>query len=83
MTLYQLGIVVGILAAVVVNMVIQRMGDEAWNTNVGWRWMFFAGIVPALLFGGMILPARREPTLADEDGPSRASHPRPNSDQRP
>ncbi len=33
-TLYQLGIVVGILAAVFVNMLIQRMGDEAWNTNV-------------------------------------------------
>src|ERR1700723_869862 len=60
-TLYQMGIVVGILAAVFVNMLIQRMGDEAWNTNVGWRWMFFAGIVPALLFGGMILPAVESP----------------------
>src|ERR1700688_2840062 len=60
-TLYQLGIVVGILSAVFVNMLIQRMGDEAWNTNVGWRWMFFAGIVPALLFGGMILPAVESP----------------------
>ncbi len=60
-TLYQLGIVVGILAAVFVNMLIQRMGDETWNTNVGWRWMFFAGIVPALLFGGMILPAVESP----------------------
>ena len=60
-TLYQLGIVVGILAAVFVNMLIQRMGNEAWNTSVGWRWMFFAGIVPALLFGGMILPAVESP----------------------
>src|SRR6266853_1552180 len=60
-TLYQLGIVVGILAAVFVNMLIQRMGDEAWNTSAGWRWMFFAGIVPALLFGGMIYPAVESP----------------------
>lgn len=60
-TLYQLGIVVGILAAVFINMLIQRMGDEAWNTAVGWRWMFLAGIVPALLFGGMILPAVESP----------------------
>jgi SP family arabinose:H+ symporter-like MFS transporter len=60
-TLYQLGIVVGILAAVFVNMLIQRMGDEAWNTAVGWRWMFFAGIVPALLFGAMIVPAVESP----------------------
>jgi len=60
-TLYQLGIVVGILAAVFVNMLIQRMGDEAWNISSGWRWMFFAGFVPALLFGLMILPAVESP----------------------
>jgi SP family arabinose:H+ symporter-like MFS transporter len=60
-TLYQLGIVVGILAAVFVNMLIQRMGDDAWNMSTGWRWMFFAGIVPALLFGLMILPAVESP----------------------
>ena len=60
-TLYQLGIVVGILAAVFVNMLIQRMGDEAWNISSGWRWMFLAGVVPALLFGLMILPAVESP----------------------
>ena len=60
-TLYQLGIVAGILAAVFVNMLIQRMGDEAWNVSTGWRWMFFAGIVPAILFGFMILPAVESP----------------------
>jgi SP family arabinose:H+ symporter-like MFS transporter len=42
-------------------MLIQRMGDEAWNVFIGWRWMFFAGVVPALLFGGMILPAVESP----------------------
>src|ERR1700722_7381984 len=60
-TLYQLGIVVGILAAVFVNLLIQRMGDEAWNIATGWRWMFFAGVVPAILFGLMILPAVESP----------------------
>lgn len=60
-TLYQLGIVVGILAAVFVNMLIQRMGDEAWNVSTGWRWMFFAGLVPAILFGVIILPAVESP----------------------
>jgi SP family arabinose:H+ symporter-like MFS transporter len=60
-TLYQLGIVVGILAAVLVNMVIQRMGDESWNVASGWRWMFLAGVVPAVLFGLMILPALESP----------------------
>jgi MFS transporter, SP family, arabinose:H+ symporter len=60
-TLYQLGIVVGILAAVFVNMLIQRRGDEAWNVTTGWRWMFLAGVVPAILFGFMILPAVESP----------------------
>jgi SP family arabinose:H+ symporter-like MFS transporter len=60
-TLYQLGIVVGILAAVFVNMLIQRMGDEAWNVATGWRWMFVAGVAPAILFGLMILPAVESP----------------------
>jgi len=60
-TLYQLGIVVGILAAVFVNMLIQRMGNEAWNISTGWRWMFLAGVVPSILFGLMILPAVESP----------------------
>jgi SP family arabinose:H+ symporter-like MFS transporter len=60
-TLYQLGIVVGILAAVFINMLIQRMGDERWNISTGWRWMFFAGVLPAILFGSMILPAVESP----------------------
>jgi len=60
-TLYQLGIVVGILSAVFVNMLIQRMGDEAWNISTGWRWMFLAGLAPAVLFGLMIVPAVESP----------------------
>jgi SP family arabinose:H+ symporter-like MFS transporter len=60
-TLYQLGIVLGILAAVFVNMLIQRIGDDAWNTAMGWRWMFFAGIFPAILFAAMIIPTLESP----------------------
>lgn len=60
-TLYQMGIVVGILAAVFANMLIQRMGNEAWNRTVGWREMFLAGIVPAALFGATILPSPESP----------------------
>jgi SP family arabinose:H+ symporter-like MFS transporter len=60
-TLYQVGIVLGILAAVFMNMQIQRMGDEAWNIAIGWRWMFLMGLFPALLFGAIILPAPESP----------------------
>src|SRR5271169_2364922 len=67
-TLYQLGIVVGILAAVFVNLLIQRMGNEAWNISTGWRWMFLAGVVPAILFGLMIMPAVESPRWLMKEG---------------
>ena len=60
-TLYQMGVVLGILSAVFVNMLIQRMGDDAWNTAVGWRWMFLAGAVPAAFFGAAIVAAVESP----------------------
>jgi SP family arabinose:H+ symporter-like MFS transporter len=60
-TLYQLGIVLGIFSAVLVNMLIQRGGDDAWNTTTGWKWMFFAGVLPALFFGVVIVLAIESP----------------------
>ena len=48
--LYQLGIVLGILAAVSVNMLIQNSGTSDWNTQTGWRWMFAVAGAPAVLF---------------------------------
>jgi len=58
---YQLGIVVGILCAVYVNMLIARAGTETWNVQHGWHWMFAAGVVPALLFGLVILFSKESP----------------------
>lgn len=49
--LYQLAIVVGILAVFFVNLQIQRRGDEAWNVTTGWRWMFASLILPSAVFG--------------------------------
>lgn len=55
----QLTIVVGILAAQVINYLIAdkvqegATGDmilQSWNGQTAWRWMFWAGTVPALLF---------------------------------
>jgi MFS transporter, SP family, xylose:H+ symportor len=65
--LNQLTIVVGILAAQIVNWLIavklpladtpesQRL---AWNVAEGWRWMFYAVTVPSLLFfaGSLLVP---------------------------
>jgi SP family arabinose:H+ symporter-like MFS transporter len=60
-TLYQFGIVTGILGAVFTNMLIQRLGDEAWNTSAGWRWMFFAGVFPAVFFFFSIITTVESP----------------------
>ena len=60
-TLYQLGIVLGILSAVWINMLIQKSGTEAWNQQMGWKWMFFAGLAPACLFGLAIAPSLESP----------------------
>ncbi len=55
----QLTIVLGILAAQITNFLIaEKVPDGAtneyivnsWNGQVGWRWMFWSGGVPALLF---------------------------------
>lgn len=49
-TLFQLGIVVGIFLTLFVNKVIQGMGNDTWNTAVGWRWMLGMEVIPAVLF---------------------------------
>lgn len=48
-SLNQLAIVVGILGAQIVNWALVS-DDEAWNVDMGWRWMFWAAAFPALLF---------------------------------
>ena len=53
-SLNQMTIVLGILAAQVVNMLLARdtsvAAEQAWNVEWGWRWMFWAETVPAALF---------------------------------
>lgn len=46
--LFQLGIVLGIFLSLFVNALIRGMGDEAWNTALGWRWMLGAEVAPAV-----------------------------------
>ena len=53
-SLNQMTIVLGILAAQIVNMLLARETSDpegmAWNLAWGWRWMFWAETVPAALF---------------------------------
>ncbi len=48
-SLFQLGIVTGIFLTLFFNALIQGLGDEAWNTASGWRWMLGAEVAPAAL----------------------------------
>ncbi|MBQ9190265.1 MAG: sugar porter family MFS transporter [Bacteroidaceae bacterium] len=53
-SLNQMTIVLGILAAQVVNLLLARdtsvAESQAWNVAWGWRWMFWAETLPAALF---------------------------------
>ena len=60
-TLFQLGIVVGIFLTLFVNKVIQGMGDEAWNTAYGWRWMLGMEVVPAAAFIALLFAVPESP----------------------
>ena len=51
----QIAIVGGIAATSFINYVIAGHSDQAWNIATGWRWMFAAGIAPALVFGLLLL----------------------------
>ena len=53
-SLNQMTIVLGILAAQIVNMLLAQdtavAESQTWNVEWGWRWMFWAETVPAALF---------------------------------
>lgn len=46
----QMTIVLGILSAQIVNMLIGQGVTAEWGREQGWRWMFWAEAVPAVLF---------------------------------
>ena len=49
-TLYQLAIVLGINLVYYINYKISGWGSEAWNVDVGWRYMLGSETIPALMF---------------------------------
>lgn len=60
-SLFQLGIVTGIFLTLFVNRFIQGLGDDAWNTALGWRWMLGLEAVPAVLFLGLLFTVPESP----------------------
>ena len=63
-SLNQLTVVIGILLAQIVNWLIaDRIGQSnvAWNAAFGWRWMFTAVAVPAVIFFALSLGLPESP----------------------
>jgi SP family xylose:H+ symportor-like MFS transporter len=46
----QMAITMGILIVYIVNYLIAKNGNEAWNISFGWRWMFASMAFPSLMF---------------------------------
>jgi MFS transporter, SP family, arabinose:H+ symporter len=67
-SLFQLGIVAGIFLTLFINKVIQGMGDESWNTAMGWRWMLGMEAVPALIFIGLLFTVPESPRWLAQKG---------------
>ena len=64
----QLTIVSGMLIVYFVNYFIAGLGDEAWNTTTGWRWMFGSESLPALLLLVLLLFVPESPRWLTKQG---------------
>lgn len=51
----QFAIVFGMLVVYFVNYFIVAQGNEIWNVQSGWRWMFGSEALPAIIFLGFLL----------------------------
>ncbi len=64
----QLAIIFGMLVVYFVNAWIAGLGDQQWNVQYGWRWMFASGLLPAVLFLGLLCFVPESPRWLVEHG---------------
>ena len=64
----QLAIVCGMLLVYFVNYFIAGAGDETWNTEIGWRWMFGSESIPAILLLVLMLFVPESPRWLTKNG---------------
>lgn len=67
-SLYQLGIVLGIIIVYFCNYLVAQAGDEAWNIAYGWRYMLGSEALPALLFLGALFLVPESPRWLSKNG---------------
>ena len=70
----QLAIVSGMVVVYFVNYFIEGLGDEAWNTAVGWRWMFGSEAIPATLLLLLLLAVPESPRWLTERDRGEEAH---------
>jgi len=60
-TFYQMAIVIGFFVVFLATYSIGQGQSEAYNVNIGWRWMFWSELVPCLLFFILLFLVPRSP----------------------
>jgi SP family xylose:H+ symportor-like MFS transporter len=64
----QFAIVSGISIVFFVNYFIALQGDDLWNQNYGWRWMFASGVLPALVLLVLLFRVPESPRWLTKQG---------------
>jgi len=64
----QFAIVSGISVVFFVNYFIALQGDELWNQEHGWRWMFASGALPALVLLALLFLVPESPRWLTKQG---------------
>jgi len=69
-SLNQFAIISGMLVVYFVNYFIAGLGDETWNVQQGWQWMFGSETLPAVVFWGLLFFVPESPRWLTEQGRS-------------
>lgn len=64
----QIAIAAGFVVVYFINYFIARAGDQVWNVESAWRWMFAAGLIPSLLFAALLVRIPESPRWLIEKG---------------
>jgi MFS transporter, SP family, arabinose:H+ symporter len=60
-SLFQVAIVSGVFITLFVNREVHKMGNDDWNTAMGWRWMVGLEAVPAIIFFFLLFTVPESP----------------------
>jgi MFS transporter, SP family, arabinose:H+ symporter len=67
-SLNQLAVVIGISAIYFVNRAIVNAGNQAWDVNYSWRWMFGCGLIPGIIFVVLLFLVPESPRWLHKKG---------------